>query len=450
MKKIIIILALIFGLTKLTAADPAPNMNFKDFIALITPNTSLFNHRSVMNAPQNGLLPGCLTTPELFQALEKYSPQPASLKYNLSKVALVATASAAAYAACRYYYPDTKGINVGGWFTYGNPATPTVHSACLEGNDPITNLNLTITVQKNGWLQPITLPINGANDGAAYANFLARLQHNLTAEEQVTTGEANDAGDIALLQANQTYTFTISGTVTYQTARMYTLRNEQIITTTAAADLNWIQAFWKKHVATRIASVWPTPLPGELIDDRTAIYHAVITDTRTQSQLHSFSAAGKEKFKEQIIQAVASEIFADTVKEVEIKLHVTTAKDHFAVAPFTIAINAPESNDAIYANLQRPFYPRAFTKAQTDYATELWNISGEQATRTIAAVNVTIQEKFLTGTAFLGTSLCVCGAALLAHWQKDDLLSTLALAGIGTVAASRFHTLYQAHKAAYA
>ena len=452
MKKIIIILALIFGLTKLTSAENAPVMNFDTFMSAITPKASLFDHRHLMNAYKHPLLPHFLKTPEITSALEKYIPQPISLAPALGKAALMTSAAAiaatAAYGIYYYFSPAPRGIDYAGLYTY-TPAEQAVHSPRIGIDVPITHLELTLTIQKNGWLAPVTITIKNDDDDAGYDAFLTKLQRNLTLEEREETGETGETGNTALLQQNNTYTFTISGNVTYRNRERYELQEEQVIATTQgrAGHDAWIAAFWKKNIATRIASVWPE-LPYDLIDDHKAIYHAVISDTNTQEQLRSLSVAHKEDFKEQVIQALANEISATTIKQVEIKISVTTEKDHFALAPLQLAIDSPGSNVALYEGLQHFTIHPAFRAAQIAYATQLWNIACESAcARIVAMPPVTTQEKISTGVIWFGIG-CATGLAIK-KLEDADLLRIAVRTGMGIAAFTQMRTLSMKYKALY-
>jgi hypothetical protein len=436
MKKIIISTALIFGLTQLTAAEKSPITGFGTFISSITPQKSLFAHRHLLAAYKNPLLPSFLKTPEIVSALEKYRPHLPSLTYQLEKVGVALSLATIGYTAYRFYFP----------------ASPAVHCPQIGVNLPITQLNLTIQIQKNGWTAPLILPIDTANDVTGYAIFLRELQRDLTNPEKVTVGETSP-GNSALLQESQTYTFTISGHVTYQGTKRYELQKEQVIVTLRPSTQGpwnstlWSAAFWKKNIATRIASVWPA-LPGDLIDDRITTYHATITDTATNQQLHSLSASPKENFKEQVIEAVASEIYADTVKTIEIKMSATAPKDHFALAALHFAINSPGSDQAIYEGLQQGSFHPDFKTAQVAYATQLWTISCEQPLVEITALQpFTTQEKISTGIVWMGAA----GATALAlkKLTDADFLSPALSTGLGIAALTKMHAVYAAHKKAY-
>ncbi len=433
MKKISIVFTLMLGLTKLTAAEKAPITQFGSLISSITPKASLFNHQSFMNVSSNPLLPYCLRTPELLDALGKHTPQPVvqSLSYKFGRVALVTSVvGSAAFLAYQAY-------------RYNFPASEAVHSPQVGKNLPITELKLTIAVQKNGWLVPLTFEINKENDTDSHAAFLAELQRDLTPAEKITTGENGAAANIPLLQENQTYTFTISGNVTYQDTKQYELQKEQVIDTQKGGRDPWIEAFWKKNIATRIASVW-TELPGDLIDDSTATYDAVIFDTNTQEHLHSFSVDHKENFKEAVIEALASEIFATTVKQVEIKISVATKKDHFALTPLRLAINSPASNQA--KALQYSFLTPTFKAAQRAYATHLWNEACERAFAEIRALEpLTTQEKVNTAIVRLG----ILSAGFFAIKKLEDENIPAACTVLGVATLTKMHNLYRAHKAAY-
>ncbi len=461
MKKIIIIVAVVFGLTKLTAAEKAP-IDFATLIRSATPTASLFNHREIMNAYKNPLLPDFLKTDQLMSALEKYLPKQLSLTSALGKAALMASTTAVAATAAYgiYYYlsPAPKGIDYAGFYTY-TPAGQRVHSPCIGIDAPINHLELTITLQKNGWRAPLTIPINAGNDNDCYAIFLAALQRDLTNEEEGITGEAA-AANVALLQENQTYTFTISGNVTYQgREHRYDLQEEQVITATPviAARDEWIENFWKKNIATRVASVWPV-LPGDLINDSITTYHAVITDTNTQQQLHSLSVLHKENFKNQVIEALASEIFANAVKGVEIKISATMGKDHFALPPMILAIYVPGSEERIHQGLQRPFITPACAleagqltqeAAKNTYATQLWTETCEHAFNEIVAIQpLTTQEKLSNGIVWAGVA---GGGGYLAIKKLTDahLLSTAVLTFLGFATLTKMHSIYTAHKAKY-
>jgi hypothetical protein len=461
MKKVLIVLSFIVGLTQLTAAQPAPATPFEALLADITPRTSAFP--GLKNTYKH-LVPPFFKSPYIQQALRKYeSPQPSlasrlgeislitslliAAKTDLSKMSLACFLASAttldqgrmaltlspamvAYFVYRHYYPTVRGV-------YASP---------VAANTPITDLHLTIRLQKNGWLEPLTFNINAPSDVQGYAVFLPELQRDLTAQEKATTGD-NGAGNVALLQQDHTYTFFISGTVTYHNGQTYQLTQERIIQTQRDDRDEWIELFWRKNIATRIASVWQ-PLPHDLISDRTAIYHALVSDTTTNTVLYSLSACGKEAFKDLVIEKLADEIFPTTQKQLEIKFSVTHGKHHFRLAPLNLAINAPGSDPAIYEGLQRSIFNPQLRAAQRAYALQLWNISGEPALATIdAAVPLNSTQKTSTTLVWAGTTATV--AVLLNKLNKSEILWPVICAGLGTAALIKMHTIYTAHKEAY-
>jgi|GEM_PF-3944300 len=376
MKRIIIILTLIFGLTKLNSAQ----------------------------AP--------------LSLVEKASLS--AFYDNLFKTALVTSAAIAAHYIYRYTFPLPEGI----------------HSPHIGTNIPVNQLNLNLEIKKNGWLNPINITINGNTDAAVYEAFQAQLRRYLSAQEKQMTGETID--NTSLLQNDQSYSFTISGTVSYQGTKQYILRAETIIDTPDLSTLSleqWIQKFWEKNIATRIASVWPN-FP-DFINDKTTTYCAVISET--DKKLSSIAALHLENFKEQVIQAIADEIFEDTQKILTIKFSATMGKDIFTLAPITFAIDSSKAHKDILRGLESFTLRPTFRAAQISYANDLWNSCCEQRFINIQRLQpLSFKQKLAPYGIFLGASYL--GGFCLTTLAENNLLYPAVSTFLGITALTKIHT----------
>lgn len=429
MKKFIIILSLVLGCAQLRSAEKAAPTQFEGFLNVITPKAvALFP--GYKDAYKHPLVPSFLKSEEVARALVKYdTPQP-SFWYNLGKMGLIISPVVIAYCAYRHYYP----------------ALQAVYAPQIETNTPITNLNLTITYQKNGWLNPLTFPINTATDRLGYQAFLRELQGNLTGAQKTTTGESR-AGNIARLETGQTYTFFIEGTVTYRGGDKYELRKERIITTQDGGKAPWILSFWNKNIAVRITSVWPV-FPHELITDQLATYHAVICDATTQDILHSISIPQKQAFKEAVIEALADEILPATTKQLELKISITQGKNRFARAPLRLAVDTVAASAAIRTGLQHFMVNPKFRSAQRAYATQLWNISGEPA---LAAIAGAAPQEFNTkvGNVLGWASSAITTGIVIAKLKKEGCLFPIVSTTLGIATLVKMRNIYTAHRETY-
>ncbi len=402
MKKYISILTLIFGFTQLTASDSPYAVN--------DPNNPFYAHIRKFMPTQAAQIQEIQAISTSLPVPSKGSEYFSESAYGLGKAALkISSLAATALVGYRMYH------------YYYSAAPVAIHRPFIEIDAPITHLELTIEVQKNGWLKPLTLKINPATEPDNYRAFQEFLQRNLTDAEKATTSQNGNA-NVELLQKNETYTFAISGKVTYQGAGQYDLQKETVIETPKYNDDNdndndkngWIEAFWEKNIDTRITPVWQQ-LPSDFIDDSTATYHAVISDTATEAKLYSVDIHHKEKLKELIIKALANEISATTQKQLTIKISVTTEKNFFVNAPLTIAIDAPGQEAAILNNLQHPYtHPFFFKAAQIAYATQLWDTCCENALEKITPAP---EGKKLLPTIFC-TTLGVIALVKAYNWYK--------------------------------
>jgi hypothetical protein len=379
MKKIIIILTLIFGLTKLNSAQAPLSLAEKASLS--------------------------------------------AFYDNLFKAAFVTSAAVAAHYIYGYTFPLPEGI----------------HSPHIGTNITVSLLRLDLVIKKNGWLNPINITINGNTDAAVYARFQQQLNRNLNQHEKQITGEQT-SGNKALLQNNKSYSFTISGTVSYQGTKEYALRDETIIETPDLSVLNlenWIQKFWEKNIATRIASVW-AEFP-DFINDKTTTYCAVISET--DKKLSSVSALHLENFKEQVIQAIADEIFADTKKNLTIKFSATMGKDIFTLAPITFAIDSLHANENILTGLQSFKLRPTFRAAQISYATDLWNNCCEpKFTRIQRLQPLSFKQKLAPYSIFLGASYL--GGLCLTKLEENNLLYPAVSTFLGITALTKIHTFW--------
>jgi|GEM_PF-4650993 len=255
----------------------------------------------------------------------------------------------------------------------------------LSHDERINDIALTITVHRNGWRQPLTLTLQKAGgaadaftDAKAFQSFMEQLNKDLTPAErlQLEHHEATvDGRPIAALAIPQPvlehariYTFTVEGRVSYDQLGTYTLCKETIIDTIThgglqqPADLQaWLQLFWEKHIASRVASTWAR-LPHHLIPATSHPTYCVTVWKYPRARYISDEVCHIEKhslpeLKAALIDQLAELEVPGAARQYELQFTVNAGKNRFVSNPLVFALNPPTA-DQLVRTVRIPLPPR--------------------------------------------------------------------------------------------